>query len=124
MSFGMDFTGVSTVTTQGTSNEFGDIEKLCAKAIQDVPLSFHEGRTYGDYLRRLERFARLRTGLRLHTLDQLSGLLDDSEFLPLLSPALLPAQLRPLSSASVASSLPTATDCAALAILFCGGDLA
>ena len=118
----MDLTGVSTVNSLASPSEVDDLARACAKAVQDLPLCFHEGRDFPDFLRRIELFALLKTGLRVHRLDQLSGFLDTAESLPFLAPGLLPAHLRSVHSTSLASSLPTASDRSAFAVAVCGGD--
>ena len=118
----MDLTGGSTVNSLASPSEVGDLAPAFAKAVQDLPLCFHEGRDFPVFLRRLELFAPLKTGLRVHKLDQLWGFLDTAESLPLLAHDLLPAHLRSASSVSLASSLPTFPDRAAFAAALCCGD--
>jgi hypothetical protein len=118
----MDFTRVATVSSLTSSGDYSDTDALFGKAVENLPISFHEGRTFEDFLRRLELYGLLKTGTHLPKLDQLCGLLNTSQALPLLASALLPLDLRPNIAVPLSASLPTATDRAAFTTCLCGGD--
>ena len=91
----MDFTRVATVSSLTSSVDHSDTADIFDNAVETLPLSFHEGRTFEDFLRRLELYGLLKTGTHLPKLDQLGGLLNTSQALPLLASALLPLDMRP-----------------------------
>ena len=106
----MDFTRVATVTSLTSSVDHSDTDNIFDKAVKKLPVSFHEGRTFEDFLRRLELYGLLKTGTHLHKLDQLNGLLNTSQALPLLASAPLPLDMRPDIAVPLSASLPTAID--------------
>ena len=118
----MDFTRVATVSSLTSSVDHSDTDDIFDKAVEKLPISFHEGRTFEDCLRRLELYGLLKTGTHLHKLDQLDGLLNTSQALPLLASDLLPLDMRPAIAVPLSASLPTATDRAAFATCLRGGD--
>ena len=111
----MDYTRVATVSTLTSSGDHSDTDDMFDKAVEKLPISFHEGRKFEDFLRRLELNALLKTGTHPHKLIQLHGLLNTSQALPLLASALLPKDLRPTTAVTLSASLPTAIDRAAFA---------
>ena len=90
----MDYTRIATVSSLTSSRDHSDTNATFDKTVEKLPISFHEGRKFEDFLRRLELNALLKTGSHLHRLDQLHGLLNTSQALPLLASALLPVGLR------------------------------
>ena len=125
-SLDMDYTRVATVSSLTSSGDHSDTDATFDKAVEKLPISFHEGRKFEDFLRRLELNALLKTGTHSHKLNQLHGLLNTSQALPLMASALLPEEMRPAKEAAVplSASLPTATDRAAFTTCLCGGDAA
>ena len=69
----MDLTGVSTVNSLASPSEVDDLARACAKAVQDLPLCFHEQRDFPDFLRRIELFALLKTGRDFASTDSTSS---------------------------------------------------
>jgi hypothetical protein len=122
----MDYTRVATVSSLTSSGDHSDTDATFDNAVEKLPISFHEGRKFEDFLRRLELNALLKTGTHPHKLNQLHGLLNTSQALPLMASALLPEEMRPAKEAAVplSASLPTATDRAAFTTCLCGGDAA
>ena len=91
----MDYTRVVTVSPLTFSGDHIDIDATFVKAVEKLPISFPKGLKFEDFLHRLELYALLKTGTHLHGLDQLHGLLNTSQALPLMASALLPEEMRP-----------------------------
>ena len=110
----MDPTG-KTITSS-------DFDTRCSKALKENSVYFNEGHNFGVLLRRLDKIAVTKAGVRLR-LGARHGLLDHSEHVMLLPWVFLPTQLRGLSALPLTSCVKTVADLSVLASVFCDGDI-